>query len=123
MVGVSQPFLYRLLDFVSVMLGLLPSSLAVVAVILVGVESQKGTDQDRKNYYDCRSHRIIGISARCTIAMGLRIKKKPGHRHSPCEQPEATHAALKTGKPLGLEQSPIIAARPLPEKIQRITPA
>ena len=59
MVGVSQPFLYRLLDLVSVVLGLFPSSLAVVAVILIGVESQEGGNQDRKNYDDCRSHRIM----------------------------------------------------------------
>jgi hypothetical protein len=30
-----------------------------VAVILIGVESQEGGNQDRKNYDDCRSHRIM----------------------------------------------------------------
>src|SRR5215469_15937914 len=76
MVGVAQPLFYRVLDIASLVLGLLPGSLAVVAVILVGVEGQKGGNQDRKNYYDCRSHRIGGISARCTISIRLRIKKK-----------------------------------------------
>jgi hypothetical protein len=57
MVGISQPFFYRLLDLASVVLGLLPSNLAVMAVILIGVESQKGANEDRKNYYDCWSHR------------------------------------------------------------------
>jgi hypothetical protein len=64
MVGVPQPFLYGLLDLASLVLGLLPSSRAVVAVILIGIESQEGANQDRKNYYDCRSHRISGTSAR-----------------------------------------------------------
>jgi type IV secretory pathway VirB2 component (pilin) len=78
MVGFSQPILYRLLDLVSLVLGLLPSSLAVVAVILIGIESQKGGNQDRKNYDDCGSHRISVISIHCTIATA-RLPGGPAH--------------------------------------------
>ncbi|MGN6750489.1 MAG: hypothetical protein ACTHJS_18035 [Xanthobacteraceae bacterium] len=88
MVGISQPFLYRLLDLFSLVLGLLPSSIAVVAVILIGVESQNGANQHRYNYYDCRSHWVTGISTCCTISTRVRIKKKDSDCHSVYEQQE-----------------------------------
>jgi hypothetical protein len=56
MVGMPQPTFYRLLDLASLVLGLFPSSLAIMAVILIGVENQEGANQDRNNNYDCRSH-------------------------------------------------------------------
>jgi hypothetical protein len=74
MVGMSQPFLYRVFDFASLVLGLLPSSLAVVTVILIGVESQKGANHDCKNYYDCGSHRNL-----CSMHDRNELQNKEKH--------------------------------------------
>lgn len=77
MVGVSQPIVYSVFDFANLMFGLLPSSRAVVAVILICVEYQKGGNQDGKNYYNCRSHRVTrGIPAHCAISAN------PNTRHA-----------------------------------------
>jgi hypothetical protein len=62
-VKVSQPILYSVFDFASLVFSLLPNRLAVATVKFIRVESQKGANQDRKNYYDCRSHRISGFAA------------------------------------------------------------
>src|SRR5689334_7781252 len=59
------------------MFGLLPSSRAIVAVILIRVECQKGGNQDCKNYYNCRPHRVTRrIPAHCAISAN------PNTRHA-----------------------------------------
>jgi hypothetical protein len=45
-----------------------------VAVILIGVESQEGGNQDSKNYDDCRSHRFSGILSSCMISPRLATR-------------------------------------------------
>jgi hypothetical protein len=55
-VGVSQPILYSVFDFASLVFSLFPNRLAVVTVKFIRVECQKGANQNCKNYYDCRPH-------------------------------------------------------------------
>jgi hypothetical protein len=52
MFQVCQQIFYTVLDFGSLLFGLLPSGRAVMAVIFVCVERQKGGNQHCKNYYD-----------------------------------------------------------------------
>jgi len=56
MAGVSEQILCGTFDFASLVFSLLPNGLAIVAIIFVCVERQKGANQHCKNYYDCWPH-------------------------------------------------------------------
>ena len=56
MVGVSEHTLCGTFDFASLVFSLLPNGLAIVAIIFVCVERQKGANQRGTNYYDCWPH-------------------------------------------------------------------
>ena len=51
-IAFSQPILYFVLDYFGLVFDVLPGSLAVVAVVLIGIESQNSDDQDCRDYYN-----------------------------------------------------------------------
>jgi hypothetical protein len=56
MVLVSQQVIYLVLDLIGQVFGAFQSGRTVATVILIGIESPKGGNQDCQDYEDCRSH-------------------------------------------------------------------
>jgi hypothetical protein len=57
LVVVSQQIANFVIEFLGLLFSLLPRGVAVVAVVLIGIERQKGGNQDRQDYYNGRPHR------------------------------------------------------------------
>jgi hypothetical protein len=56
MVLVSQQVIYLVLDLIGQVFGAFQSGRTVATVILIGIESPKGGNQDCQDYDDCRPH-------------------------------------------------------------------